>query len=196
MFKDFAWVQRPLPSLCTATVDPVDIIMLSKTIIALHLFYFDVFSCIIMVIIIVISLGTVLSLGYVSWNPRHVKAFFFLIFSMFPCIFNQHIDVHANSLVNLVCKCPAWSDALFCLIFVGWPSPMMYTFMCMSFCVASCMSYTHMQVGMSVVVLIVCMLGSMPAISLSLFSVWFCLNSQSAVYRSWPCLYSMNILYW
>ena len=48
------------------------------------------------------------------------------------------------------------------------------------FCVASCMSWTDMYDGVSVTAM---MLSFMPSMSSALFSVWFCLNSQSGLYR-------------
>ena len=45
------------------------------------------------------------------------------------------------------------------------------------------MSYVDIHVGMSDVVLTAFILTFMPVMSLSLFSAWFCLNSQSAMNR-------------
>ena len=53
-----------------------------------------------------------------------------------------------------------------------------------------------MQSGMFVVVCMTSIFNCMPGISASLFSVWFCLESQSAMNRSGPGLYLILTLYW
>ena len=54
---------------------------------------------------------------------------------------------------------------------------------CVLLSIASCMSCSVMHVGISVVAYLP---NYMPAISLSLFSTWFHLDSQSVMYRSGP----------
>ena len=64
-------------------------------------------------------------------------------------------------------------------------------------CVVSCCSlHISMHCWMFVVVSMVLMLTYIPATSLSLFSLWFCLDSQSAMMRSGPSLYVILTLYW
>ena len=56
--------------------------------------------------------------------------------------------------------------------------------------------YIAMQFGMSVSVSIALMLIFIPSISSSLFTLWFCLDSQSAMNRSGPGLKIIFTLYW
>ena len=53
-----------------------------------------------------------------------------------------------------------------------------------------------MHSGMLVAVCIVFILNSMPGISASLFSSWFSQDSQSAMNKSGPGLYTILTLYW
>ena len=62
--------------------------------------------------------------------------------------------------------------------------------------VACCNCCIVMQSGMFVVICLVSIFNCMPGISASLFSVWFCLESQSVMNRSGPGLYMILTLYW
>ena len=53
-----------------------------------------------------------------------------------------------------------------------------------------------MHSGMFIVVYMELMFTCIPGLSLSLFSLWFCLESQSAMKRSGPGLYIILPLYW
>ena len=64
----------------------------------------------------------------------------------------------------------------------------------MSLGMVSCMSCIEIYMDTSVVVPVASMFSFMPSISLSLFSAWLCLHSQSAMYTSGPCLYSMCVM--
>ena len=57
------------------------------------------------------------------------------------------------------------------------------------------MSFVVMHIDMSDVLLMKSIFMFITAISPSLFSVCFYLNSQSAIFRSGPGLYVMHILY-
>ena len=81
-----------------------------------------------------------------------------------------------------------WRPSFSCVCFLS----CMYT----SSFVAVCMSTVVMHVGISVVLLMELMLMFMPAISPSLFPVWFCLDGWSVTYTSGPSLYMTCILYW
>ena len=61
---------------------------------------------------------------------------------------------------------------------------------------AHCSSCIIMHSGMFIVVCMVLMCTCIPGISLSLFSLWFCLETQSAMKRSGPGLYIILTLYW
>ena len=81
-------------------------------------------------------------------------------------------------------------------LFSGQPT-IMYPFIyckCSSCVVACCKHGIDMHSGIFVAVCIVSTFISMPGIFASLFSEWLCLESQSAMKRSGPCLY--NILTW
>ena len=52
-----------------------------------------------------------------------------------------------------------------------------------------------MYAYMSIMALMVFMLNSMPHISLSLFTMWFCLDNQSAMYKLGPGFYCTHTLY-
>ena len=58
------------------------------------------------------------------------------------------------------------------------------------------MSTINIHIGMFTTVPILCMILLICAISWSLFSVWWCHESQSTIYRSGPGLYSTCMLYW
>ena len=53
-----------------------------------------------------------------------------------------------------------------------------------------------MQSGMLIAVCMTLLFNSIPGISVSLLSVWFCLESQSAMNKSGPGLYMALTLYW
>ena len=75
----------------------------------------------------------------------------------------------------------------------------MYSFTlneCLLFCVASCMSCIDIHIDIYVLVLMASMFYFIPHMSLSLFSSWFCLDSQPTTYKLGPTLYFMQILYW
>ena len=61
--------------------------------------------------------------------------------------------------------------------------------------VVCCSSCLVMQSGILVVVCMALIFRCIPGISASLFSLWFCLDSQSAMTRSGPGLYMMLTLY-
>ena len=91
-------------------------------------------------------------------------------------------------------SCVLWN-----LIFVLWPALDDIFFeawkVLMLWC---CLLYLHifMQSGMLVVVCMVSIFNCIPGISASLFSLWFCLDSQSAINRPGPDLCMILALYW
>ena len=64
----------------------------------------------------------------------------------------------------------------------------------MMFPVVDCCIF--MQSGMFVIVCMASICNCMPGISASLFSLWFCLESQSVMNRSGQGLYMILTLYW
>ena len=67
---------------------------------------------------------------------------------------------------------------------------------CWSWDVASCSSCVVIHSGLFVVDCTALIFIHKTAISLSLFSLWFCLDIQSAINRSGPGLYMILTLYW
>ena len=111
-----------------------------------------------------------------------------LLFSMIHSITNM-----SSYNVQYVCmSCDIWFP------FSGQPL-MMYTFSCCrwSSCdVACCNCCIVMHSGMFVIVCMASIFNCMPGISASLFSVCFCLESQSAMNRSGLGLHIFLTLYW
>ena len=79
-------------------------------------------------------------------------------------------------------------------LFCGYPLVICACSICSSasILIAVLMSFIDVQTGMSIVMLSVCILMLIPAISWSLFSVWLWQDSQSALWRSGPGLYDMH----
>ena len=104
---------------------------------------------------------------------------------------------------HLLCPKHAWCAntcicLVSCLLFYSQPF-LMYAFSswrCASLAVASCISCIGVHTGRSTDFCIALIFTVGPHISLSLFSLWLCCGSQSAMNSSGPALYGMHTMYW